>query len=74
MQASKKLCGVKLPFTLTSLRKQLFRVPRELPRCGNRFLVRFEFLDSGLTPEGPTPVGRIQGRFSFAGIFFRFQN
>ena len=30
-----------------------------------RFLVRFEFLGSELTGEGPTPVGKLHGCFSF---------
>ena len=33
-------------------------------------LVRFEFLGSELTGEGPTPVGKLHGRF-LSRIFFR---
>ena len=33
---------------------------------GAGFLVRFEFLGSELTGEGPTPVGKLHGCFPFA--------
>ena len=76
MQASKKLCGVRLPFTLNFLQKQWFKVPRELwePKVfWGQFWLGLNFWVQDWPKKVPLRWANCMYVF-LSRIFFRLQN